>query len=334
MYLEHFGLQSTPFALTPNPRFLFLTRQHREALAALLFGVTERKGFVVITGEAGTGKTTLMQKMFSCFPEESLQLSVITNPTLTRAELFESVLLNFGVKQIPSSKALRLAVLKDLLVANDQTGKVSVLVIDEAHLLGPELIEEIRLLSNLETPERKLLQIILTGQQELKNVLNLPSMTQVKQRIALRMHLEPLSREDVERYIKTRWSRASGGGPVPFRLPAIDVIARVSRGIPRIINVLCDGALINACGSGKTDIGPDDLSEVIRDLELEADAPVATPTNSTVVAPSAPELAPAPFACASPVIGAVERYVPERIPRERKLFRLGTWFRSVQTGVE
>src|SRR5438270_4022352 len=188
MYLDHFGLEKKPFSLTPDPSFLFLTAKHREALAALLFAVTERKGFMVMTGDAGTGKTTLVRKLLGSIPATCAQFGVIVNPALTRSEFLEYLLMEFGQRDIPSSKALRLSLLQKLLLGAQAEGKTSVLVIDEAHLLSAELLDEIRLLSNFETPEQKLLQIILVGQNELNAVLNLECMRQVKQRVAIRMH--------------------------------------------------------------------------------------------------------------------------------------------------
>jgi general secretion pathway protein A len=333
MYLQYFGLDKTPFSLTPDPRFLFLTARHREALAALIFGVTERKGFLVMTGEAGTGKTTLIRKLLSSFPNGSVQFCVVTNPTLTRAELFESILMDFGVKDVPSSKALRLALFKDKLATSDQSGMITVLVIDEAHLLGAELIEEIRLLSNFETSERKLLQIVLAGQQQLDTLLNLPSMTQVKQRVAIRMHLDPLSRPEVDRYLRTRWARASGGNLPPFRPEAIETIFEFSGGIPRLVNVICDAALVNAYGAGKKEIASEDLAEVTSDLQLTPKHPTSSSSGSPARASSgaAKDLESVVPSAAEPA--PIRRYMPEKF-RQRKLLKVSTWFRSVPTGVE
>src|SRR3954465_2974853 len=228
MYLQYFGLEKNPFALSPDPRFLFLTGKHREALAALLFAITEHKGFMVMTGDAGTGKTTLVQKLLLSIPDACAQFSVIVNPSLTRSELLESVLMDFGQSEIPSSKALRLALLKSLLVRAHAEGRTSVVVIDEAHLLSADLTGEVRLLSNIETPERKLLQIILVGQDELSSLLALESMRAFKQRIAIRTHIDPLTEADVKRYIQARWIRGSTKHPLPFSDDAIRIVARWS----------------------------------------------------------------------------------------------------------
>ncbi len=281
MYLQHFGLEKSPFSLTPDPRFLFLTSNHREALAALLFAVTERKGFMVMTGDAGTGKTTLVKKLLSSIPLTCAQFSVIVNPALTRSELLESVLMDFGETEIPSSKAVRLALFNKLLLRAYRQGKTSVLVIDEAHLLTGELIDEVRLLSNFETPEHKLLQIILVGQTELNALLALESLRQVKQRVAIRMHIDALSEPDVRRYLQTRWTRASTRHLLPFSEDAMGFIARCSAGIPRIINVICDAALLNAFGSGATVIGVPQIYEVVQDLGIGVDEYSLLPSQST-----------------------------------------------------
>lgn len=334
MYLQHFGLERNPYSLTPDPRFLFFTAKHREALAALLFGVTERKGLIVMTGEAGTGKTTLIRKLLSSCPEDSVQFSVIINPALTGPELLESILMDFGLKDLPSSKAARLARFKDLLVAAHKHQRIVVLVIDEAHLLGSDLIEEIRLLSNFETCEQKLLQIVLAGQKELNRNLNLPSMTQVKQRVAIRMQLDPLSPTDVEPYIRTRWAKAGRQAPLPFRPESIQVISSFSGGIPRLINVMCDAALVNAYGTGKKEIRSEDIAEVIADLQLLPGERTETVPHlaSTPISSSLPNSSD--IVDRAPVgIGPINRYVPPMAKR-RRLLRVGTWFRLAQTGVK
>lgn len=334
MYLQHFGLEKNPFSLTPDPRFLFLTAQHREALAALLFGVTERKGFMVMTGEAGTGKTTLIRKLLLSLPAASARFSVLINPALSRSELFESVLMDFGLKEIPSSKAMRLSLFKDMLIEANRAGKISVLVVDEAHLLTAELIEEIRLLSNFETSEQKLLQIILAGQKELNPMLNLQSMTQVRQRIAIRMQLDPLSRDEIERYLRIRWTRAGARDPLPFSGQAIELVSNFSNGVPRVINAMCDAALVNAYGTGKKEIGAEDILEVAADLQfISTDRvnPVSEPpASASPIPPASSVAAPAPTPT---VIKTVNRYTPAKT-QGRKLLRVTSWFRFAHTEAE
>ena len=331
MYLQHFGLEKGPFSLTPDPRFLFLTPRHREALAALLFAVTERKGFMVMTGDAGTGKTTLVRKLLLSIPATCAQFSVIVNPALNRSEFLECVLMDFGVESVPASKALRLSLLKKFLLRAHNEGRTSVLVIDEAHLLTAELTDEIRLLSNFETSEQKLLQIILAGQNELNAVLNLESMRQVKQRVAIRMHIDPLPAPEVKRYLQTRWTRASARHPLPFSDEAIELVAQYSGGIPRVINVICDAALVNAYGAGLMLIGPKQIHEVLTDLQLSAPArPESKETPATAAVPR-PELSNAGRSeLAGTGLKSLERYVPEK-SKSPRLFRIASWFGAIQT---
>lgn len=335
MYLQHFGLTKSPFSLTPDPSFLFLTAKHREALAGLLFAVTERKGFMVLTGDAGTGKTTLVRKLLLSIPVTCAQFSVIVNPALTRSEFLESVLMDFGEQEVPSSKALRLSLFKNLLLRAYREGKTSVLVIDEAHLLTGELIEEVRLLSNFETSEQKLLQIILAGQNELTSVLRLESMRQVRQRVAIRMHVDPLATPEVKRYLQTRWTRASAQAVFPFSEDAIELVAHASGGIPRVVNVICDAALVNACGAGARNIGVGQIEEVLRDLCLtspnhsarthEENGTGISNRKVTDMTRSAP--------ASATTSKSVERYMPETRPAP-KFWRIGSWFRTTSGAVK
>src|SRR5215472_8629790 len=186
MYHQFFGLRKDPFGMTPDPAFLYVTAAHREALAGLTYSILSRKGFVVLTGDAGTGKTTLLTRILQSIPPSRARFSVVLNPTLTPAEFLELALLDFGIGSIPASKAQRLLLLEEFLVKAREQKQVPVLVVDEAHKLPPDVLEEIRLLSNFEQAEAKLLQIVLAGQTELAAVLNRPDLRQLKQRIAVR----------------------------------------------------------------------------------------------------------------------------------------------------
>jgi general secretion pathway protein A len=329
MYLPHFGLESNPFSLTPDPRFLFLTAKHREALAALLFAVTERKGFMVMTGEAGTGKTTLVRKLLLSIPVSCAQFSVVVNPALTRSEFLEHILMDFGQRDIPSSKALRLALFQKLLLRAHAEGKTSVLVIDEAHLLTGELIEEVRLLSNIETAEQKLLQIILVGQSELNNVLSLESLRQMKQRVAIKMHINPLAESEIKRYIQTRWNRACAKYSLPFSEDAVALIADSSEGVPRVINVICDAALVNAYGTGTRVIGVVQIQEVLEDLGIAAAKykSLTTGADTSVLPDSGPNhidrIPDRPVSALNPL----DRSLKNK-PKDPKVWKIGNWFRT------
>src|SRR5579872_3045130 len=231
MYYQFFGLQKEPFGMTPDPAFLFLSAAHREALAGLTYAILSRKGFVVLTGDAGTGKTTLLTRVVQSVPESRACFSVVLNPTLTPAEFLELVLLDFGIVEVPASKAQRLTILREFLTEAFQQRRVPVLVVDEAHKLPPDVLEEIRLLSNFELPEGKLLQIVLAGQTELGDLLNRQDLRQLKQRVAVRLAIHPLSAVDVDHYIRHRWQRAEGREPHPFQPEAVRTIAQYSRGI-------------------------------------------------------------------------------------------------------
>ena len=267
MYNQCFGLRKNPFNMTPDPAFLYLTAQHREALVGLTYALLQRKGFVVLTGDAGTGKTTLLSRVLQFLPENRLQYSVILNPTLTAAEFLEMALLDFGVDQIPASKAQRLWKLQKLLFEGQSNGKVSALIIDEAHKLSPEVLEEVRLLGNFEDADQKLLQIVLVGQPELDDNLNREDLRQLKQRIALRLTIGALEASDVGQYIRHRWMVAGGSEP-PFSPQAMTAIAAASRGIPRLINSLCENALTLAIGEGNPDTAARHVQLAAADLQL------------------------------------------------------------------
>src|SRR5438552_2332399 len=246
MYNQFFGLQKAPFSMTPDPALLFMPPQHREALAGLTYAILNRKGFAVLIGDAGTGKTTLLSRILRSLPKSRIHSSVILNPTLTANEFLEMALMDFGITEVPPSKAQRLASLHRLLLQNHTENKVSVLIIDEAHKLSPVLLEEVRLLSNFEFAEEKLLQIVLSGQNELGDVLNEHHLRQLKQRISVRLALGPLAKHEVEQYIHYRWTKCGGAPAIPFSAEALKAIASWSQGIPRLINSICDNALTAA----------------------------------------------------------------------------------------
>lgn len=254
--------------MTPDPAFLFLTAPHREALAGLTYAILSRKGFVVLTGDAGTGKTTLLGRIFQSVPPARVHFSVVLNPTLTPSEFLELALLDFGITNVPASKAQRLTLLQQFLIEAHQQQRVAVLVVDEAHKLPPDVLEEIRLLSNFELADTKLLQIVLAGQTELGDLLNRQDMRQLKQRIALRLAIHPLSSTGVAHYIQHRWQKAGAINPHPFQPDAVARIAEYSRGIPRLVNVLCDNALTAAYAENRLVVGDVQIFEAAKDLDL------------------------------------------------------------------
>jgi general secretion pathway protein A len=279
MYHAYFGLEKEPFSMTPDPGFLFLTAKHREALAGLLFAVTSRKGFLVLTGDAGTGKTTLLSRVMRSMPSERAHFSYVLNPTLSASEFLEMVLLDFGFEEIPESKSQRLMMLQRFLIKGHREGRTLVLIIDEAQKLTPELLEEIRLLTNFETADQKLLQIILAGQTELTDLLNRQELRQLKQRIAVRVGVEALAAPEVGQYMQSRWARAGASCQLPFSTGAIKLIAMYSRGIPRVVNSICDNALMNAFGDEVRLIDEKHILEVVADLQLSPNGNGRIPVN-------------------------------------------------------
>jgi general secretion pathway protein A len=269
MYESHFGLQRRPFGMTPDPSFLFQTPTHREALATLTYGILQEKGFIVLTGDAGTGKTTLLSRLLRRIPSEKAVFSLVLNPTLSADEFLESALIDFGIAEVPSSKVRRLLTFQQFLTTARSAGKICVLVADEAQKLSSEVLEEIRLLTNFENAERKLLQIILAGQTELRNTLNTAELRQLKQRIAVRCELHALSNSEVAQYIYFRWARAGGEQPPPFEEAAIEAIADAARGIPRVVNALCDNALTSIYGMGDASVTAAHVQQIARDLDLK-----------------------------------------------------------------
>jgi general secretion pathway protein A len=315
MYLSHFKLKRSPFGMSPDPNLLYMTECHRDALAGVTYSILAGKGFVVLIGDAGTGKTTVISRMLRYIPSEKATFSVLLNPTLSADEFLESVLVDFGITDIPDSKAKRLVKLQEFVSESHAAGKTCVLVVDEAHKLSPDVLEEIRLLTNFENAERKLLQILLAGQTELAGVLNRGDMRQLKQRIAVRFNLQPLSPKEVRAYLLFRWAGAGAQSALPFEFGAIQTIASTSRGIPRIINAICDNALVLAFGSGERIVTSAHVQQAVTDLDLELmDAPVPPVEKKPIVLPKLN--LPGPTASAPPIrLRTLEQYLPsEKVP--------------------
>lgn len=253
MYTEHFGLNEKPFSISPDPRYLYLSQRHADALAHLLYGIRESGGFIQLTGEVGTGKTTLIRSVLGQLPEKT-EIALILNPQLSTKQFLQAICHELGIEfvQRDTARALIDKLNERLLALNAEDRRV-VLIVDEAQTMSPELLEQVRLLTNLETAKRKLLQIILIGQPELRSVLGRTEMRQIAQRITGRYHLEPLDARDTAAYVSHRM-KVAGGRPGIFSRRAVNALFRLSRGIPRLINVVADRALLAAYSRDTTRI--------------------------------------------------------------------------------
>jgi general secretion pathway protein A len=306
MYEAYFGVSKNPFMLSPDPSFLYLTESHREAYAGLMYALTARKGFVVLTGEVGTGKTTLLHAMLKGAPQ--CHFSLVLNPSLSPSEFLEFVMHDFGIDlRRATNKAQRLVAFYQFLTESLRQGRTPVLVVDEAHCLDAMLLEEIRLLTNFENSVNKLLQIVLVGQTELDDTLDRKDLRQLKQRVAVRLSIDPLRPADVEQYVLHRW-RIAGGRKSPFTEGALERIWETTGGIPRLVNTVCDNALLVAFASDSTMVTEAHVYEAAADLHLVA----RTPRNvsSLVLASSEPNKM-APVAVAAPVAVEDEEEDPE-----------------------
>jgi general secretion pathway protein A len=244
MYCTFYGFRESPFNITPNPRFLFMSDQHREAFAHLVYAVESRAGFVELTGEVGTGKTTLLRTFLNRLDLEGHRTALIFNPCLSSLELLQSINREFGLKWEIESRAQLLQVLNEFLLEQKVAGRRVVLVMDEAQNLSSEVLEQIRLISNLETETDKLIQIVLSGQPELLSLLAREELRQLNQRITVRYHLLPMDFESMGRYIEHRMELAGRYRAAEFSNPALKRIYRFSGGVPRLVNIACDRALL------------------------------------------------------------------------------------------
>lgn len=243
MYLDFFGLREMPFNITPDPRYLYLSRHHREAFDHLVYGIRNRKGFIELTGEVGSGKTTLCRAVLTHLGD-AVETALILNPFLTATQLLRAVLEDFGVEPRGRDKLAYTRQLNQFLLDRNREGKNVALLIDEAQNLPPDLMEQVRLLSNLETDQHKLLQIVLAGQPELRDRLAAPELRQLRQRILVRFHLPPLDEADVAGYIQHRLTMAGAPADVVFEPHAVRRIHKHTGGVPRLINAVCDNALL------------------------------------------------------------------------------------------
>ena len=274
MYNGYFGFRESPFSVTPDPRFFYTNPVYREAYAALRYGIEAKKGFILITGEVGTGKTTLLRKLLHEL-QDSVRSVFIFNTHLTFPELLQATLHDLGLTPKETGKLTMLQQLYDYLIEQLKRGRTVAALIDEAQDLNDEVLEDLRLLSNLETDREKLLQIVLVGQPELETKLDQAALRQLKQRIAVRCRLDPLKDEEVGPYIDFRLRVAGCAGKGLFHRHAVEQIACYSKGIPRLMNIICDNALLTAYAESKKTVSAEIIRQVARDLRIESAIQIA-----------------------------------------------------------
>jgi general secretion pathway protein A len=284
MYQRFFGLRESPFNVNPDPRYLFLTRHIQEALAGLTYGIQNRKGFILLTGEVGTGKTTLLNRLLDWLHGQRVATAFIFNSKLDVNQLFDYTMADFGIPCETREKSQVLLRLNQWLLERYRAGEAAVLIVDEAQNLSLDVLEEIRLLTNLETSTEKLLQIVLTGQPELEEKLKLPQLRQLRQRITLRCRTSPLTLEETFGYIAERLRIAGANGEPIFSKEAIETIHVYARGIPRVVNLLCEHSLINAYVDHLRPVPAHLVEEVAREFQLDEIAPIVSPGTFTAPA--------------------------------------------------
>jgi general secretion pathway protein A len=295
MYEKFYNLRERPFALSPDPEYLYLSRVHREALDSLRYGIESRAGFIVVTGEIGAGKTTLLQTLLQRLDARTT-VARIVNTTLDPRELLEAVALDFGLDTTGKSKPSLLRDLGQFLVAQRHDGKRPLLVIDEAQNLSAAALEEVRLLSNLETEKSKLLQIVLAGQPNLRDTIATPELEQFRQRVAVSYHLTALDAPDTVGYIQSRLAHAALGEPPAFSTDAAALVHQASEGVPRIVNVICDAALVFGYAEERRNIDLPLVQEVLEELKTTGVLPrddsqaTSAPAMSAPVAIAAPSM--------------------------------------------
>ena len=316
MYETFFGLRERPFDLTPNPRFLLLTERHKEALSNLQYGVSGRKGLTLLLGEAGTGKTTLVRTALQGWAKAGHLIAYINNPTLTRDEFVESLAASFGLaSETRGSKTRFVAALTDLAMRRHQDGLLTGLLIDEAQSLSNELLEEVRLLANIETPSEKVFQVVLAGQPELADRLNEDGLRQLKQRVALRCALKPLDLREMAGYISGRIEVAGGVGRSLFTREAVIAIHELSGGIPRVVNVICDNVLLSAFAANQKPASRGLVEDVGRDFDLARGRARASDESTVMLGPAVPApQPPAPSVNVPAVKSELKQEETSRVP--------------------
>ena len=266
MYEAYYSLEDPPFVLTPDPRFLLRSKGHHEILVMLLYGITSQKGLMALVGDVGTGKTTLCRALLRELPD-NVQSALVLNPHLSDADLIGTILDDLGVERRGTTKGELMATLSQYLLAAGSEGKTVLVIVDEAQQMSVESLEQIRILSNLETATRKLLQVLLVGQPELEEKLKLNELRQLDQRIGIRSYLQPLPRKETYRYVEHRLRVAGLPGALPFTRGALAKIYQYSRGIPRVINLVCDRALMAGFSNRVREITPSLVTSAVRNLE-------------------------------------------------------------------
>ena len=285
MYKAFFNLTRNPFELTPDPDFFFVTKRHNEALAALYYGVRRHKGFVVLTGEVGTGKTLLLRCLLQLFKQsKDVAYAYVFNSLLPPTEFLQYILSDFGLATAGKNKSQLLLELGQFLISRSAKKQTTVLIVDEAHHLSSEILEEVRLLTNLETTDDKLLQILLVGQPELDQKLDSVGLRQLKQRIALRSHLDPLDLEETRGYIERRLQIAGATSQTGtlFPAPTVAAVYRHSRGFPRLINTICENALVTAYAKQMRSVTPEIIHGIADDFRLDVVQPPAMESNDAI----------------------------------------------------
>jgi type II secretory pathway predicted ATPase ExeA len=285
MYKKFFGLREAPFNMNPDPRFLFPTQHAEEALACLTYGIQNLKGFILLTGEVGTGKTTLLNKLLEWLRSARVATAFVFNSRLNPLQFLDFMMADFGISCDSGQKSRILWGLNQWLLERYRAGQIAVLIVDEAQNLSAQVLEEIRLLTNLETSTEKLLQIVLSGQPELEEKLKQPHLRQLRQRITLRCKTYPLTLEETPGYIAERLRIAGGGGQPLFTSEAVESLYRYARGIPRVINLLCEHALISAYVDQQKPVAASTIDRVAHELELHE----IEPTTLTPAVASAAE---------------------------------------------
>jgi len=266
MYLSFYNLTEFPFNITPDPRFLYFTAHHREAYDHLMYGIKGRKGFIELTGEVGSGKTTLCRAVLAELGKE-METALILNPSLTETQLLKAMLNDFGIEVRGRDRLDYIERLNEFLLRKNREGANVALLIDEAQDLSPQVMEQVRLLSNLETDQHKLIQIVLCGQPELQKRLERPELRQLRQRITVRYRIPPLTLEETALYIRHRLAVAGSDGSVVFEPDAVREVHRYARGTPRLINAVCDNALLAGYVDGTRTIDARCVQRAIRQLE-------------------------------------------------------------------